>query len=610
MVAAATGGSTGGGNVTVCRDPKTGSEKLRLLDYYEAEILMPELKPALGNGETELDRVQFVLNRLRRLDPKRAEEYEKVAESFDFNTRWINGVTLPDINDHAYVPKETNCKIEQVAIQRLTSFPEAKKYIVRKDYWDRLSVDDRAGLILHEVIYEEALRLGHKNSMNARYLNALFSSQKLDTMDRATYQERMMAMGFDVAQSNSPPRWLVDPVFVSTKLGETVRHDLAASAQDPDGDPLEFETQDAPTWLALDANGTLTGKPSAKDVGEHTFRVQVSDGKAPVVVTVRLLVAPKAVPVGKELLAETTVGTELRESLYEHVYCPGAFSFAPLDLPKWLAFEGTGDIAGTPGLADVGDHSIRVAIRCAAKTWAKTYRVRVYEAANQPIWAKNPAYPIGVMEGTPYQFGVAYYLKDRKQATRLVFSKISGPAWAAVEANGNLRGTPSHGDIGTNTFLIRATEPGGLYSDLVVHLTVIKSEPTLAWPQATMEVGDWLEGKTVESDVLIDQVLSPDGERPKYKMLSGPAWLAIYEYGRLRGTPKANDVGDFTAVVEASNGKTSTRATIRGRVVDVNQPPRLGIWTVRVQEGEVLQIDLPGTGAASDEDGDNSRWYP
>lgn len=43
----------------------------------------------------------------------------------------------------------------------------------------------------------------------------------------------------------------------------------------------------------------------------------------------------------------------------------------------------------------------------------------------------------------------------------MTFSKVSGPAWLSVAANGALSGTPGAGDIGLNSFTVQVDATGG-----------------------------------------------------------------------------------------------------------------------------------------------------
>jgi hypothetical protein len=71
--------------------------------------------------------------------------------------------------------------------------------------------------------------------------------------------------------SGSPP--------TAIAVGE--RYAFTPSASDPDGDRLTFSVVQKPDWLTFDtANGTLSGTPSAADVGTYRGLVlSVSDGQ-------------------------------------------------------------------------------------------------------------------------------------------------------------------------------------------------------------------------------------------------------------------------------------------------------------------------------------------
>lgn len=83
---------------------------------------------------------------------------------------------MPDIQDSLVRVFPRGCKIEQIAIQKEPAFPEDKRFTVSKDLWDLLDEDNKAGLVLHEIIYREALLYGHEDSVNARYVNSIWTS--------------------------------------------------------------------------------------------------------------------------------------------------------------------------------------------------------------------------------------------------------------------------------------------------------------------------------------------------------------------------------------------------------------------------------------------------
>jgi len=54
----------------------------------------------------------------------------------------------------------------------------------------------------------------------------------------------------------------------------------------------------------------------------------------------------------------------------------------------------------------------------------------------------------------------------------LSYSKIDGPAWLTVAANGTLSGTPDDADAGDNVFHVRAMDPSGASSDMELRIHV------------------------------------------------------------------------------------------------------------------------------------------
>src|SRR5205085_1885391 len=69
-------------------------------------------------------------------------------------------------------------------------------YTINKDLWDRMNTNNRAGLILHEIIYKEALRDGQHDSVKARYFNAYLSSTKMASFTPQQYSAFLVRVGF------------------------------------------------------------------------------------------------------------------------------------------------------------------------------------------------------------------------------------------------------------------------------------------------------------------------------------------------------------------------------------------------------------------------------
>lgn len=151
-----------GGDVVVC------SESIELLDFYESRVKTGTEISVTGATETEI--IKTLLTHLKTVDPKRAELFEKEAGKFVERTNFMKGAKLTDIPDshHLFLPSQKDCKIEQIAILEKSG----KTFLVNLDLWERLSPLQKAGLIMHEVIYDHFSVLGEKNSIKARSYNS------------------------------------------------------------------------------------------------------------------------------------------------------------------------------------------------------------------------------------------------------------------------------------------------------------------------------------------------------------------------------------------------------------------------------------------------------
>jgi arylsulfatase A-like enzyme len=83
---------------------------------------------------------------------------------------------------------------------------------------------------------------------------------------------------FDPA-ANQAPAFAADPVVKAAAVENTpYSATLAGDASDPDaGQTLAFSLISGPPWLAVAADGTLSGTPSSADLGANVFTIRVTD---------------------------------------------------------------------------------------------------------------------------------------------------------------------------------------------------------------------------------------------------------------------------------------------------------------------------------------------
>jgi M6 family metalloprotease-like protein len=99
--------------------------------------------------------------------------------------------------------------------------------------------------------------------------------------------------------------------------------------------------------------------------------------------------------------------------------------------------------------------------------------------ANQaPVWTANPIAGAEANAGAAYNADLSALATDEVNDV-VTFSKVSGPAWLTVNADGTIAGTSQSSDAGLNTFTIRATDLAGAYADTT--LTINVNSPIADW---------------------------------------------------------------------------------------------------------------------------------
>ena len=215
-----------GGDLVVCRDSQGNIKSTEMLDYFEGR--------ELRGLHISVNSAEDALQRLSRLSPRRADRYRTLIQNFSANALFKSGVELTDVPDSDHDILLKGCKIEQLAIQRKPVFPEDKLYLVNKDLWDIMSAKDRAGLILHEIIYRDTLDEGKTDSRTARYFNSLISSTEFEALPMKSYL-KIVATVFSqkvaATEVEPPPGVLCDEnsntniVFVVDASGSNIQTD-------------------------------------------------------------------------------------------------------------------------------------------------------------------------------------------------------------------------------------------------------------------------------------------------------------------------------------------------------------------------------------------------
>lgn len=195
-----------GGDVMICQS-EAGELSVHLLDYFRVSGIEMEV------GADAFEKTREVLLDLRRIDPVRATLYLQGLDNFIEEAVFHNG-RLRNIEDEGRLPRGTSwrgfaCVPRQVAIQyRLSphesysswSKVEKGRYLIDQIMWDMMSEEHRAGLILHELIYREAINLMPrltKNSILVRSLNRIWVTRR-NTLSQREYNVYLRYFRFPV----------------------------------------------------------------------------------------------------------------------------------------------------------------------------------------------------------------------------------------------------------------------------------------------------------------------------------------------------------------------------------------------------------------------------
>ncbi len=121
--------------------------------------------------------------------------------------------------------------------------------------------------------------------------------------------------------------------------------------------------------------------------------------------------------------------------------------------------------------------------------------VTLGDTPHAPLWSASPISTGDAVMNVAYT-GQALTVfgsdPDGPFGDTLTFSKVSGPTWLNVAENGTLSGTPLQADLGTNTFVVRATDTTGFFAEASLVILVrsnIKADNTDSLHLGTSWVG-------------------------------------------------------------------------------------------------------------------------
>ncbi|HTV42573.1 MAG TPA: putative Ig domain-containing protein [Candidatus Sulfotelmatobacter sp.] len=186
-----------------------------------------------------------------------------------------------------------------------------------------------------------------------------------------------------------------------------------------------------------------------------------------------------------------------------------------------------------------------------------------------PTFTTNPLTLPGADAGQAYSANIATNASDLNDDA-LTFALVSGPSWLTVASSGALSGTPANTNANTNTFLISATDTGGLSSTDTVYISVTGAPYFLVKPFTMPSI---LAGQNYSGAIATNATDPNTGDTPVFSLVSGPSWLSVASNGGLSGQPQLANAGTNAFTVSVTDqGGLSSSATM---YILVTAPPIL-----------------------------------
>ena len=409
---------------------------------------------------------------------------------------------------------------------------------------------------------------------------------------------------------NSPPVARDDDLTVVED--GSIAFDMRANDEDVDGDPLTVTIVTGPAAGTLTPpdmpDGQWTYTPGADFFGSDGFTYSISDGlNPPAVATVSITVTPVndppiLAPVADRSSAEgDAVSIVLTASDVDH----GAdqLVFTLLSGPAGATLSPGGHFTWTA--AGSGPQTVTVQVADAAGATAETSFTITVTAAGNVAPVLDPIADPSVDEGALLTIALTASDADHA-ADELVYSLISGPAGAAVSADGRFTWTAT-GDAAFQDVVVRVTDPAGGFDQASFRVAV-----TLAPANNAPSLAAIADQAAAAGQVLTLSLSGSDAEDEAgtliYSLVAGPAGATVSADGGFRWQAGADAGEEMVTVRVTDSGGLSAERSFRIVVSAApNRAPVLGTLADRtVDEGSMVSVQL----TANDPDGpaDALRW--
>ncbi len=361
------------------------------------------------------------------------------------------------------------------------------------------------------------------------------------------------AFSIEVTNTNDAPTLSGTP---ATSVAEDSAYSFTPSAEDADGDTLEYAITNMPSWASFSTTtGALTGTPANEHVGTTTdIVISVTDG---------IIATPVALPAFAITVTNTNDAPTISGTPATTVAEDSAYSFTPTgadddgdtltyaitNMPSWASFDtATGALTGTPANEHVGDYAdIVISVTDGIITTPvalAAFDLTVTNTNDAPTITGTPA--TSVAEDSAYSFTPS---GEDDDGDTLTFAITNMPSWATFdETSGALTGTPVNADVGNHADIVISVTDGIIATPVAlpafdIAVTNTNDPPTLSGTPATSVAEDSAYSFTPTGE-------DADGDTLVYAISNIPSWASFSTAtGALTGTPANEHVGTTTGII-------------------------------------------------------------
>jgi hypothetical protein len=405
-----------------------------------------------------------------------------------------------------------------------------------------------------------------------------------------------------VLSDNLPPQFAAEAIFDSVQ--EDANHAASFAALDPDaGDVVQHVKVSGPEWLTVESDGSVHGMPGNGDVGMNVFVLRATDSEG-LFDEMELSIAVENTndaPFFTEpsLTLSSAIENEPFQASLQgtatDIDPDDGLSFSKESGPAWLTIAADGSMSGTPGDGDTGENEFQVRVTDLAGAQGEAVLRIPVIPVNDPPGFVDPVIPgPSATENEPFAGTLAPLASDPDAGDVLVFTKIAGPEWLTVEADGSFSGVPADADAGTNIFTVSVTDPSGERAEATLTISVASVNDAPVFPNDPITGTAAREGEPYVADALV--AMDEDaGDALAFSKEAGPEWLAVAEDGALSGIPPVGSAGTQVFTIRATDpAGLHAEATLVIEVLAEGLPLPWDGGTVGIQESGSSAVNGQG----------------